>query len=148
MVNINVIGRLGADAELINGKNGQFASFRMAVDDRKKNEKVTTWFRVTLNGDRAGKIVEYLTKGKLVNVVGTEVVDTYQSTKDGSTQVSREINASNIEFVSVGSGSTASDTAVETTTAPASSEVSTGAFKKPVTVAATTSTEPEDDLPF
>lgn len=148
MVNINVIGRLGADAELINGKNGQFASFRMAVDDRKKNEKVTTWFRVTLNGDRAGKIVEYLTKGKLVNVVGTEVVDTYQSTKDGTTQVSREINASNIEFVSVGSGSTASDTTVETTTAPANTEVSTGAFKKPATVTATVSAEPEDDLPF
>ena len=28
MVNLNVIGRLGADAEKINGKNGQFLSFR------------------------------------------------------------------------------------------------------------------------
>jgi len=144
MVNINVIGRLGADAELINGKNGQFASFRMAVDDRKKNEKVTTWFRVTLNGDRAGKIVEYLTKGKLVNVIGTEVVDTYQSTKDGSTQVSREINATNVEFISVGSGATASDTTAETTT----ETVSTGKLKKPVVAEATTAKEPEDDLPF
>lgn len=144
MVNINVIGRLGADAELINGKNGQFASFRMAVDDRKKNEKVTTWFRVTLNGDRAGKIVEYLTKGKLVNVVGTEFVDTYQSTKDGSTQVSREINASNVEFISVGSGSTASDTTTEATT----ETVSTGKLKKPAVAETTVAKEPEDDLPF
>lgn len=144
MVNVNVIGRLGADAELINGKNGQFASFRMAVDDRKKNEKVTTWFRVTLNGDRAGKIVEYLTKGKLVNVIGTEFVDTYQSTKDGSTQVSREINATNVEFISVGSGATASDTTAETTT----ETVSTGKLNKPVVAEATTAKEPEDDLPF
>lgn len=146
MVNINVIGRLGADAELINGKNGQFASFRLAVDDRKNSEKTTTWFRVTLNGERAGKLVEYLTKGKLVNVIGTESVGTYQA-KDGSTQVSRDINASNVEFVSVGSGSTASDTAAETTT-ETTEAVSTGTLKKPAAVAAAKASEPEDDLPF
>jgi single-strand DNA-binding protein len=146
MVNINVIGRLGADAELINGKNGQFASFRLAVDDRKNSEKTTTWFRVTLNGDRVGKIVEYLTKGKLVNVMGTESVGTYQA-KDGSTQVSRDINASNVEFISVGSGSTASDTSAETTTETTTEAVSTGTLKKPVAKTAAAS-EPEDDLPF
>jgi len=146
MVNINVIGRLGADAELINGKNGQFVSFRLAVDDRKNSEKTTTWFRVTLNGDRVGKIVEYLTKGKLVNVMGTESVGTYQA-KDGSTQVSRDINASNVEFISVGSGSTASDTSAETTTETTTEAVSTGTLKKPVAKTAAAS-EPEDDLPF
>jgi single-strand DNA-binding protein len=146
MVNINVIGRLGADAELINGKNGQFASFRLAVDDRKNSEKTTTWFRVTLNGDRVGKIVEYLTKGKLVNVMGTESVGTYQA-KDGSTQVSRDINASNVEFISVGSGSTASDTSAEATTETTTEAVSTGTLKKPVAKTAAAS-EPEDDLPF
>ena len=146
MVNINVIGRLGADAELINGKNGQFASFRLAVDDRKNGEKTTSWFRVTLNGDRVGKIVEYLTKGKLVNVMGTESVGTYQA-KDGSTQVSRDINASNVEFISVGSGSTASDTSAETTTETTTEAVSTGTLKKPVAKTAAAS-EPEDDLPF
>lgn len=143
MININVIGRLGADAELINGKNGQFASFRLAVDDRKDGKKTTTWFRVTLNGDRAGKIVEYLTKGKLVNVIGTESVGTYQA-KDGTTQVSRDISASNIEFISVGSGATASDTSTEAPT----DAVSTGTLKKPETVTAPSAAEPEDDLPF
>ena len=143
MVNVNVIGRLGADAELINGKNGQFASFRLAVDDRKSSEKITTWFRVTLNGERVGKLVEYLTKGRLVNVIGTESVGTYQA-KDGSTQVSRDINASNVEFVSVGSGSTVTESSTETTT----EAVSTGTLKKPVATAAATASEPEDDLPF
>lgn len=145
MVNINVIGRLGADAELINGKNGQFVSFRLAVDDRKNNAKITSWFRVTLNGDRAGKIVEYLTKGKLINVVGTESVGTYQA-KDGSTQVSRDISASNIEFISSGSGSTSSDS--ESTTEHVETSVSTGDFKKPLPKTEVGSTEPEDDLPF
>ena len=145
MVNVNVIGRLGADAELINGKNGQFLSFRMAVDDRVKNEKTTTWFRVTLNGDRVSKLVEYLTKGKLINVIGTETVGIYNA-KDGTPQISRDIAASNVEFVSVGSGSTASDSAVET---KGTTEVTTGKFEKKPTVAATASADSsEDDLPF
>jgi single-strand DNA-binding protein len=145
MVNVNVIGRLGADAELINGKNGQFLSFRMAVDDRVKNEKTTTWFRVTLNGDRVSKLVEYLTKGKLINVIGTETVGIYNA-KDGTPQVSRDIAASNVEFVSVGSGSTASDSAVET---KGTTEVTTGKFEKKPTVAATASADSsDDDLPF
>ncbi len=143
MVNVNVIGRLGADAELIDGKNGKFASFRLAVDDRKNGKKETTWFRVTLNGDRAGKIVEYLTKGKLVNVIGTETVGTYQA-KDGTTQISRDISASNVEFISVGSGSTTTETSAETTT----ETVSTGDFKKPVTKVAETTVTDDDDLPF
>ena len=144
MVNVNIIGRLGADAELINGKNGPFLSFRMAVDDRKRNgdktEKITSWFRVTLNGERSSKLVEYLTKGKLVNVTGTESVGIYNS-KDGTPQVSREVSANNIEFISVGSGSTASDSST--------TEVTTGklAEKPKVEVAATTN-DPEDDLPF
>lgn len=145
MVNVNVIGRLGADAELINGKNGQFLSFRMAVDDRVKNEKTTTWFRVTLNGDRVSKLVEYLTKGKLINVIGTETVGIYNA-KDGTPQISRDIAASNVEFVSVGSGSTASDSAVETKD---TTEVTTGKFEKKPTVAATASSDSsDDDLPF
>ena len=144
MVNVNIIGRLGADAELINGKNGPFLSFRMAVDDRKRNgdktEKITSWFRVTLNGDRSSKLVEYLTKGKLVNVIGTESVGIYNS-KDGTPQVSREISANNIEFVSVGSGSTASDSST--------AEVTTGKLaEKPKVEVATTTNDPEDDLPF
>jgi single-strand DNA-binding protein len=142
MVNVNVIGRLGADAELIDGKNGKFISFRLATDDRKNNEKVTSWFRVTLNGDRATKLVEYLTKGKLVNVIGTETVGTYQA-KDGTTQISRDISASNIEFVSVGSGSTASDTATSET-----HSVTTGDFKKDAIVTTAVKEDAGDDLPF
>ena len=117
----------------------------MAVDDRVKNEKTTTWFRVTLNGDRVAKLAEYLTKGKLINVIGTETVGIYNA-KDGTPQVSRDIAASNVEFVSVGSGSTASDSAVETKD---TTEVTTGKFEKKPTVAATASADSsDDDLPF
>lgn len=143
MVNVNIIGRLGANAELINGENGTFLSFRMAVDDgkNKNGDRLTSWFRVTLNGDRATKLVEYLTKGKLVNVIGTEKVSIYNA-KDGTPQISREISANNIEFISVGNG---------TTSEASTTEVSTGKLeekKSVASVAATASKEPEDDLPF
>lgn len=143
MVNVNIIGRLGANAELINGENGTFLSFRMAVDDgkNKNGDRLTSWFRVTLNGDRATKLVEYLTKGKLVNVIGTEKVSIYNA-KDGTPQISREISANNIEFISVGNG---------TTSEASTTEVSTGKLeekKSVASVAVTASKEPEDDLPF
>ena len=143
MVNVNIIGRLGANAELINGENGTFLSFRMAVDDgkNKNGDRLTSWFRVTLNGDRSTKLVEYLTKGKLVNVIGTEKVSIYNA-KDGTPQISREISANNIEFISVGNG---------TTSEASTTEVSTGKLeekKSVASVAVTASKEPEDDLPF
>ena len=144
MNTIYVIGRLGADAELINGKNGQFVSFRMASDERRNGEKTTSWFKVTLNGDRAAKLAEYLTKGKLVNVVGTESVSTYQA-KDGTTQISRDISASNIEFISTG---TSGQTATETTVT-AEPTITTGKLTntaKPTVEQATSATA--DDLPF
>ena len=143
MVNINVIGRLGADAELIDGKNGKFVSFRMAHDEKRGKDKITTWFRVTFNGERAVRILEYLTKGKLVQVFGAETVGLYQS-KDGNTQISRDINANNIEFISTGSGSTTSETSVEEKPA-----VTTGSFKKESAVETSVgANDPADDLPF
>ena len=87
-----------------------------------------------------GLELRYLTKGKLVNVIGAERVGIYNA-KDGTPQVSRDISANNIEFISVGSGSTSSDAAT--------SEVTTGKLvEKPKEKVVTTKNEPEDDLPF
>ena len=146
MVNVHIIGRLGADSELVNGKNGQFLSFRLATDDRKHVEKTTSWFRVNLNGERAPKLLEYLKKGKLISVTGTETVSTYQA-KDGSTQISRDINASNIEFIPIGREN--ADGSVTTTQEKPAEAVTTGTFKAPqASVAVATEKAPEDDLPF
>ena len=146
MVNVHIIGRLGADSELVNGKNGQFLSFRLATDDRKNGEKITSWFRVNLNGERAPKLLEYLKKGKLISVTGTETVSTYQA-KDGSTQISRDINASNIEFIPIGREN--ADGSVTTTQEKPAEAVTTGTFKAPqASVAVATEKAPEDDLPF
>ena len=145
-VNVNVIGRLGGDAEVVNGKNGQFVSFSLATDEFKNGEKGTAWLRVAYHGERAIKVAEYLKKGKLISVTGTETVSTYQA-KDGSTQISRDINASNIEFIPIGREN--ADGSVTTTQEKPAEAVTTGTFKAPqASVAVATEKAPEDDLPF
>ena len=145
MRNFGLDGHLGADSELIEGKNGKFLSFRMANDDRLKNgDNKTDWFRVTMNGDRAVKLAEYLKKGKYVFVTGYLSVSTYQA-KDGSTQVSMDISATSIDFANAGSGQTKSDTEAITKTTEA--PVSTGKLKKSKVVE-TADEEVKDDLPF
>ena len=149
MVNVNVIGRLGNDSEVINGKNGQFLSFRLATDDFKNGEKTTSWMRVTFNGEKGVKMAEWLKKGRMVNVMGTEFVSIYTD-KSGQPQISRDISANNVEFVNIGSGQTQSDTSSEVmpTTGKLEKPVEQAKPKKVETVAAATTSEPEDDLPF
>ena len=147
MVNVNVIGRLGADAETLDGKRGKFVKFRVAVSDFKNGEKTTTWMGVLFSGERAEKIAQYLKKGSLISVHGTENVELYND-RNGAPQISREINASDVEFISVGKTQEGTNEAVP--------EVTTGKLAKPaatptkVTVAASTVNDNDDvdDLPF
>ena len=143
MVNINFIGRLGADAELKTAKSGrQYVSMRVATDEFKKGEKSTSWLNVTYTGDRALKMHEYLKKGSAIVVMGVETIDTYQSTKTGETMFSRDVIADRVDFVGLGkSGDTQSNEATADTSAPTKDNA-----KEMATVAA--STTAEDDLPF
>lgn len=143
MVNINFLGRLGADAELKTAKSGkQYVSMRVATDEFKKGERSTAWFNVTYTGDRAVKMHEYLKKGNAVSVMGVETIDTYQSNKTGETMISRDVLADRVDFVNFGkSGETQTNEAV----------ADTGSFtkdssKEMATVVA--STTEEEDLPF
>jgi single-stranded DNA-binding protein len=144
---INVIGRLGNDSEVIDGKNGKFLSFSLATDDFKGGEKTTSWFRVAFNGERAIKMAEWLKKGRLVNVCGTETLSLYTD-KSGSTQISRDINAFTVDFVSSGNSGQTQTTSTATEEIP----VTTGKLKEPKTKKKeeppVVTSEPEDDLPF
>lgn len=148
MVNLNVIGRMVADAEMMTSKNGkQFISGRFAVDDFNNNEKTTAWFRLTIEAnDRNVKLLPFLTKGKLLNVIGSEGVNAYLD-KEGNPQVSRDIRVSFIDFVNGGSsGETATKSASVETSVP----TNCGTFKKPepTVETAVVASDPEDDLPF
>lgn len=144
-VNVNVIGRLGKDAELFNGTKGQFVAFDVATDDYANGNKTTSWFRVNSNQTA---IAPYLKKGTMVNVMGTESVKLYTS-KTGQVGIDRNIFAYRVDFVSGGSGSIENNTSE---TQPIAAEA-VGKLNPPTTsVGSINQTQveavSETDLPF
>lgn len=101
MIQVSFNGRLGADPEVRQGKEGkEFIKFSVAVNEKRKGERTTTWMRVSSNNM---SIAPYLKKGSLVFISGDEEVNTFID-KNGATQVSREVRANMIDFISVGLG--------------------------------------------
>ena len=115
MNKIQLIGRLGADAELRATTNSQtpVISFSMAVDDGYGENKLTMWVKVSLFGVRATETLRsYLTKGTQVFVDGRlspeKVTDpatgkitgcphTYE--KDGVTKATWDVVANDIQLL-------------------------------------------------
>ena len=137
MIYVDFNGRLGADAELKNAKNGnQFLSMRAATDEFNGGERTTTWINVLWSGERSVKMAEYMKKGTHVSVHGTLKASTYK-TKNGESAVSLDVFADRVDFVgSSNSGSTQ----------PTEAVAETGTLKKQES-APKKATE-EDDLPF
>lgn len=52
MIYTHFIGRVGKDAKIINGKNGDFLSMDVTVSDYFKGQETTTWIRVRSNKAR------------------------------------------------------------------------------------------------
>ena len=145
MVNVNFIGRLGADAELRTSKGGkQYVAMRVATDEFRNGEKGTAWINVTYHGDRAIKMHDYLKKGSAVSVMGSETVGTYQN-KNGETQVSRDVLADRVDFVNLGKSGDGQASEAST---------DTGTFKpkeqeaEMATAAAASTSDGADDLPY
>lgn len=100
MININFIGRLGADAETkVNSRNGkEFLKLRMVCNERHGGIETSSWFDVLYDGIKGGSIKQYLTKGKLLEVHGCEQVSGYID-KNGTAQVDRTVHADRIDFL-------------------------------------------------
>lgn len=103
MVNINFIGRLGADAEIkTNSKtNEQFLRLRVVSNEKYNGVEVPSWFGVYYESKNVAKLQQYLTKGRLVEIHGIERISMYTD-KNGVTQVSRDVSADRIDFISTG----------------------------------------------
>lgn len=142
MINVNFYGRLGADAELKKSQKGEeYYTFRVAVNYYNRGENVTQWINVTVMKDRVGN--RQLNKGSLVSVVGTETVSAYL-TKNGEPMPDVSVFADRVDYVNVGSGNTASNTAVTDT---GKFEKTEKAPKKAETKSAASQAS-DDDLPF
>lgn len=97
MQKIEIIGRIGRDAEVKDFNNNQVISFPVAVSEtytnKATNEKVTntTWFDISKWGNNTS-VAQYIKKGDLIFVSG-KVNNRAFAKDDGSIQVVNGINA-------------------------------------------------------
>lgn len=86
MIKLEIIGNLGADAEIKQYNGNKFVSFRVAHTDKWVDQQTgvinsqTTWISCSLNGDGKG-LTPYLKKGTKVFVRGTPNFVVYSSPK-------------------------------------------------------------------
>ena len=140
MLYVELIGRLGADAELkTSAKGNQFVSMRVASNDFFNGENVTTWVNVMWSGERAVKMQEHMKKGSAVSIHGTLRTSLFTN-KNGEQSISTDLFADRVDFVNLGkSGDTQTNEGVTDTGTlkPKAQETSSAAASKDV-----------DDLPF
>ena len=101
MLQCEVIGNIGNDAEIKEFDGKKFVSFNVAHSERKKNaqgaaEETTVWVSVLWYGDGGG-LTQYLKKGRQVFVRGRLYFKTYQD-KTGVTQVAVNVRASEVSL--------------------------------------------------
>lgn len=100
-----IVGRVGGDAEMRYTPSGDpVTSFSVAVSRKYKNgsgeqQEVTTWYRVTTWRKLAESCGEYVKKGMLVLVDGSQL-ESRAWLKDGEARSSLELTADNVRFLS------------------------------------------------
>ena len=102
MMYIHTIGRIGKDAQVIEGKNGKFLSMDIAVDDFNKGENITTWVRIRSSKNNHIKLAKYLTKGRIILVEGTLAQPPIRTDKNNVQRVQLSITADSVQFVNTG----------------------------------------------
>lgn len=97
---LHIAGHLGADPEIRFTPSGQkVTTLRVACKARKSGtEDNTIWWRVTLWGEQFDKMVSYLKKGSAVMVVGEMNKPEIFKDRDGNSQISLSLTASNVMF--------------------------------------------------
>ena len=103
---VSEFGRIGRDAELrFTGSGDAVCSVPVAVDYGRKGQdgkKPCQWYEVTLWGKQAEALAQYLTKGKQIFFVGSDLnVQTFQK-GDGSQGTKLVCRCAEIKFANDG----------------------------------------------
>ena len=103
MIKVEIIGNLGADAQLLEKNGNRFVSFRVANTDKwidKSTGQViesTQWISCTLNGD-GGALLPYLKRGTKVFVRGNAQFVIFSSAKTRQMEVGVNLFVREIEL--------------------------------------------------
>ena len=101
---IQIKGHVGSDPELkVSKADKAWATFSLAYTPRTKQGEQwidgdTMWFRVVQFGDKAEQLVDQVSKGDKVFVVGSWKQSTYTN-KEGVEKTNLEINAAEIYVI-------------------------------------------------
>src|SRR5262245_17862218 len=96
---IQIAGNLGADPVTRFTATGQkVTTFTVAVNTKRGENVTTTWYRVTVWGDRFEKMMTYLKQGSSVIVIGELNKPEIWTDKEGRPQIRLEITAEIIRF--------------------------------------------------
>lgn len=141
MNKIILIGNLTRDPELRTTPNGiSVCDFNIAVNDRRgrgqqgdNQQENTQFFRITAWRQLGENCHKYLVKGRRVFVSGPLTARTYAA-NDGTTRVSLEVTAEDVEFLSPAGTAASEQSAPPVDNTPSRNEGFTNVA--------------EDDLPF
>lgn len=103
MIRIEMIGNLGADAEIKDYNGRKFISFRIAHTDKwidrttNQEHTSTVWASCTINGD-GGNLRPFLKKGTKVFVRGSMSMNIYSSPKSHQMECGLNISVWEIEL--------------------------------------------------
>lgn len=100
-------GRIGNDAELKIVGQSQVCEFSVANTTGFGDKKVTNWFRCVIWGSRGEKLNQYLTKGKMVFVIGEQTIRKYQ--KDGVDKYSFDVRVDQLDIINTGDKAQSAD---------------------------------------
>ncbi|MDB2613946.1 single-stranded DNA-binding protein [Chlamydiales bacterium] len=97
---IEVIGNLGKDPEVRYTPSGQkVTNLTIASNSKRGGKEETTWYRITIWGDRFDKMISFLKKGSLIMVVGELHKPEIFTGRDGQSQISLEVTAEMLRFL-------------------------------------------------
>jgi single-strand DNA-binding protein len=149
MIIVEIAGHLGQDVEERFTSTGKrVISLNIAAKTRKGGEEITVWWRASIWGDRYDKMLPYLKKGSAVIVIGEMGKPEVYTAKDGSQQVSMQMNAEILKFSPFGK----SEKSQQSTHSADSFNARQGSDEELVAYAAPTGgsdhEQAYDDLPF
>lgn len=102
MLKVELIGNLGADAEIKDSNGSKFVAMRIAhtskyTDQNGQPHEKTTWVDVTMN-DAESKVLPYLKAGVKVFVRGNADLRVYSSPKDRCMKAGLSVSAFEVEL--------------------------------------------------
>lgn len=102
MLQVIVIGNVGADAEKKSVNGSEFTTFRVAHNDRWKDQSGqehnnTVWVDCTLNGHPA--VADFIKAGTQIAVIGTANLRVYSSAKDRCMKAGLQVSVRSVELL-------------------------------------------------